>query len=101
MTDLPVDISLPTTPGEAGPDTLDTRQRSWIKRILPRTMFGRSLLLIVVPLILVQIISAWVFYARHWETVAHRFASDVAAEIAMLGESLKLAQTEAQTAQLM
>ena len=82
-------------------DTLEIRQRHWIKRMLPNTMFGRSLLLIVTPLILVQVISAWVFYARHWETVAHRFAGDVAAEIAMLGESIRLAQTEAQVTQLM
>jgi two-component system osmolarity sensor histidine kinase EnvZ len=82
-------------------DTLEIRQRHWIKRMLPNTMFGRSLLLIVMPLILVQVISAWVFYARHWETVAHRFAGDVAAEIAMLGESIRLAQTEAQVTQLM
>src|SRR5262245_40409547 len=77
------------------------RQRSWIKRMLPNTMFGRSLLLIVMPLILVQVISAWVFYARHWETVAHRFAADVAAEIALLGDGLQLADTDAQRTRLM
>jgi two-component system, OmpR family, osmolarity sensor histidine kinase EnvZ len=80
----------------ARPNGLEIRQRLWIKRMLPNTMFGRSLLLIVMPLILVQVISAWVFYARHWETVAHRFAGDVAAEIAMLGESLKLARSDSQ-----
>ncbi len=69
------------------PEDLNIRQRIWIKRVLPNTMFGRSLLLIIMPLVLVQLISAWVFYARHWETVAHRFAGDVAAEIAMLGQS--------------
>src|SRR5215469_18515590 len=83
------------------PDDLNVRQRKWIKRVLPKTMFGRSLLLIVMPLILVQVISAWVFYARHWETVSHRFAADVASEIAMLGESLKLVRTDTQRADLM
>src|SRR5215472_18061153 len=83
------------------PDDLNVRQRKWIKRVLPKTMFGRSLLLIVIPLILVQIISAWVFYARHWETVAHRFAADVATEIAMVAESLMLADTDEQAARLM
>lgn len=83
------------------PDDLDVRQRKWFKRLLPKTMFGRSLLLIVIPLILVQIISAWVFYARHWETVAHRFAADVATEIAMVAESLMLADTDEQRTRLM
>src|SRR5271154_810108 len=82
-------------------DPLEIRQRHWIKRMLPNTMFGRSLLLIVMPLILVQLISAWVFYTRHWETVAHRFASDVAAEIALLSESVKLATRDTQPTRLM
>lgn len=96
MTDLPL-----LDPPSAGLDNFEIRQRNWIKRMLPNTMFGRSLLLIVMPLILVQAISAWVFYARHWETVAHRFASDVAAEIALLSESVKLAPTDAQLNRLM
>ena len=93
------DFSFDVPPARLG--NLQVRQRSWIKRLLPTTMFGRSLLLIVMPLILVQVISAWVFYARHWETVAHRFAGDVAAEISMLGESLRFAPTEGQRALLM
>jgi len=95
MNDLPIDAA------PARLDDLEIRQRKWIKRVLPNTMFGRSLLLIVMPLVLVQVISAWVFYARHWETVAHRFAADVAAEITMLSESMTIAQTDTQLDQLM
>jgi two-component system, OmpR family, osmolarity sensor histidine kinase EnvZ len=95
MTDLPLD------PPSLRPASLEIRQRSWIKRLLPATMFGRSLLLIVMPLILVQAISAWVFYNRHWETVMHRFAADVAAHVAMLGETLKLTNSDAQAVHLM
>ena len=95
MTDLPLD------PSAIRPADLNLRQRNWIKRLLPNTMFGRSLLLIVMPLILVQAISAWIFYTRHWETVAHRFAADVAAEIYLVGEGIKLAESEAQLNRLM
>src|SRR5262249_34684066 len=95
MTDLPLE------PASLRPADLAVRQRHWIKRLLPNTMFGRSLLLIVMPLILVQAISAWVFYARHWETVAHRFAADVAAEISLLGQMVSLANSDAQAARLM
>ena len=94
MNDLPIALS-------ERPDDLNIRQRIWIKRVLPNTMFGRSLLLIIMPLVLVQLISAWVFYTRHWETVAHRFSSDVAAEIVMLGQSIRIAQTDEQIARLM
>ena len=68
---------------------VDIRQRSWIKRLLPRTMFGRSLLLIVMPLVLVQLIATWVFYARHWETVSRRLSSDVAGDIGLVIEAMR------------
>lgn len=68
---------------------LEIRPRSWIKRLLPRTMFGRSLLLIVMPLVLVQIIATWVFYARHWETVSYRFSSDVAGDIGLMIDAMQ------------
>jgi two-component system osmolarity sensor histidine kinase EnvZ len=51
---------------------------------LPQTTFGRSLLLIVIPLVLVQMIAAWIFYDRHWETVSYRLSADVAGDIAMV-----------------
>ena len=46
----------------------------FIKRLLPKTLLGRSLLIIVSPLILLQIFSAWIFFERHWDTVALRLA---------------------------
>jgi two-component system, OmpR family, osmolarity sensor histidine kinase EnvZ len=73
-------------PGQAMPgaaDRLEVRQRRWTKRLLPQTTFGRSLLLIVIPLVLVQMIAAWIFYDRHWETVSYRLSADVAGDIAM------------------
>lgn len=85
----------------AAPHDLDIRQRSRIKRLLPQTMFGRSLLLIVVPLILVQIIAIWVFYARHWETVSRRLASDVAGDIGLLIDAMKFTDNELELARLM
>jgi two-component system osmolarity sensor histidine kinase EnvZ len=86
---------------EALPTEIDIRQRSLIKRLLPQTMFGRSLLLIVVPLVLVQIISAWVFYARHWETVSRRLSADVAGDIGMLIESMRFADNEIELTRLL
>jgi two-component system osmolarity sensor histidine kinase EnvZ len=80
---------------------LEIRQRSWIKRLLPQTMFGRSLLLIVVPLVLVQIVATWVFYTRHWETVSRRLATDVAGDIGMLVEAMRFTDNELELARLM
>ncbi|HZT87993.1 MAG TPA: ATP-binding protein [Stellaceae bacterium] len=82
MRSSPIDPP-PAPPSEAAED-FDIRQRGWIKRLLPQTMFGRSLLLIVMPLVLVQIIATWVFYARHWETVSRRLSSAVAGDVALI-----------------
>jgi two-component system osmolarity sensor histidine kinase EnvZ len=50
--------------------------------VLPRSLLGRSLLIIVTPLILLQVVSAWAFYERHWDNVTKRLANSVAGEIA-------------------
>jgi len=55
-----------------------------VKRFLPRTLFGRSLLIIVTPLIVLQIVSTWIFYDRHWDTITKRLTTAVAGEIGVL-----------------
>ncbi len=58
------------------------RRPSLLKRMLPRTLLGRSLLIIVSPLVLLQVISTWVFYDRHYDTTTRRLAQGVAGDIA-------------------
>ncbi|MFQ6016794.1 MAG: ATP-binding protein [Kiloniellaceae bacterium] len=57
------------------------RRPSLVKRILPRTLLGRSLLIIVSPLVLLQVISTWVFYDRHYDTITKRLAQGLAGDI--------------------
>jgi two-component system osmolarity sensor histidine kinase EnvZ len=64
--------------------------RSFLKRALPRSLFGRSLLIIVMPLILLQVITTWIFYERHWETVARRLSSSVAGDIGLVIETMSV-----------
>ena len=72
------------------------RRQSWLKRLLPQSMFGRSLLLIVIPLVLVQIVAAIVFYARHWEAVSYRLSADVAGDIALVIDAMHKTSTPAE-----
>jgi two-component system osmolarity sensor histidine kinase EnvZ len=76
-------------------------RRGWIKRLLPRTLFGRAILILVMPLIIVQIVATWVFYDRLWETVLRRLAGSVAGEVAYTIEGLKLADTPAERDQFL
>jgi two-component system, OmpR family, osmolarity sensor histidine kinase EnvZ len=73
---------------EAALADLEIRQRGLMKRLLPQSMFGRSLLLIVMPLLLLEIIATWIFYDRHWEAVSYRLSTDVAGDIAMVIDAL-------------
>ncbi|MCC7166661.1 MAG: HAMP domain-containing protein [Rhodospirillales bacterium] len=61
----------------------------WMKRILPKGLLGRSLLIIVIPLVLVQIVAIVVFYERHWSTVTRRLAQNLAGDVATVIEFLK------------
>ncbi|HYH17254.1 MAG TPA: ATP-binding protein [Azospirillum sp.] len=60
-----------------------------LKRMLPRTLFGRSLVIIVTPVILAQAVATWIFYERHWDTMTNRLATAVSGEIAMIIDQLE------------
>ena len=64
------------------------RRRFGIKRFLPRTLFGRSLMIILTPVLLMQVTAAYYFYDRHWDTLTSRLAEGVVGEIAMVMEQL-------------
>ena len=46
--------------------------------MLPRGLFGRSLLIVLIPLLALQAVSAFVFYNRHWDDVGRRLALSLA-----------------------
>ena len=56
----------------------------WLKRILPRSLLGRSLLIIVTPLVLDHVVAALVFFESHWDKVTLRLARGLAGDIATL-----------------
>ena len=69
--------------------SLEPKPDSFIKRILPRSLLGRSLLIIVTPLILLQIVLTWVFFARHWDTVTRRLAITLGGDVATIVQYLE------------
>ena len=60
-----------------------------LKRFLPATLFGRSLLIIVLPVAIMQIAVTWVFFDAHWTTVNSRLSEGLAGDIAWAVESLR------------
>jgi len=53
-----------------------------LKAYLPKSMFGRSLLILVLPLILIEGVAAYVFLDSHWERVVKMLARNIAGEVA-------------------
>jgi two-component system osmolarity sensor histidine kinase EnvZ len=52
------------------------------RKILPRSLLGRSLLIILVPLVAVQAVALMLFYGSHLDLISRRLAGAVAGEIA-------------------
>jgi two-component system osmolarity sensor histidine kinase EnvZ len=79
-------------------DRFEIRRDPWVKRALPRTMFGRALLIVVMPLVLLQAIATWVFYDRHWAAVSWRLSAGVAGDVGLIVEMLKFLHSPADIA---
>jgi two-component system osmolarity sensor histidine kinase EnvZ len=66
---------------------------SWLaaalKRVMPRGLLGRSLLIMLVPLVVVQMVALQVFYGTHMSIVSRRLSAAVAGEIALALDGLE------------
>ena len=61
-------------------------RRSLNVAVVPRSLFWRSFLIVVVPLLVLQIVLTVIFYNRHWDTVTKWLARSVAGEVALLAD---------------
>ncbi len=49
--------------------------------LLPKGLYARSLLIVIVPMVLLQTAVAYVFMQRHWDLVTHRLSAAVARDV--------------------
>jgi len=56
----------------------------WLKSVMPKGLYARSLLIIIVPMVVLQSVVALLFLERHWELVTNYLSSAVTQEIATL-----------------
>jgi two-component system, OmpR family, osmolarity sensor histidine kinase EnvZ len=59
----------------------------FLKRRLPTSLWGRSLLIIVLPVLVMQVAVTWAFFDMHWQTVTARLSDGLAGDIAWAAES--------------
>jgi len=58
----------------------------WISQKMPKSLYARSLLIIITPMVILQSVIAFVFMERHWQTVTQRLSQAVTADIAAIVE---------------
>ena len=98
MSSSPIDRAQERLPLFASPPAaaLGDTHRRWFKRVLPRSLWGRSLLIIILPLVLTELVATWIFYERVWDTVERRLSSAVAGDIGFTLNALVAAKTQAE-----
>src|SRR4029077_19644705 len=56
----------------------------WLKGMMPTGLYGRALLIIITPMVVLQSVVAFVFMERHWNTVTRRLSAAVTQDISAL-----------------
>ena len=52
-----------------------------LAELLPKGLYARSLLIVILPMVLLQTAVAYVFMQRHWDLVTHRLSAAVARDV--------------------
>ena len=65
-----------------------------LRDIMPKSLFGRSLFIVGLPLIFLQIFLGYFFFERHWDDVGRRLVLAVAGEIALISEKIIIADND-------
>ena len=66
------------------------RPRVWTraaKRWLPATLFARSVLIIILPVVVMQAAVGWAFFESHWRTVTRQLSESLAGDVGWIAES--------------
>ena len=53
-----------------------------LNRILPKGLYSRALLIIIMPMVLLQTVVAYVFMERHWQAVTSRLSASLSQDVA-------------------
>ncbi|GAB1582580.1 ATP-binding protein [Phyllobacterium phragmitis] len=64
--------------------SLWTQFARWLARKMPKRLYARSLIIVIVPMVLLQSVIAFVFMERHWQMVTERLSTAVVRDIAAI-----------------
>lgn len=72
----------------------------WLNSVMPKGLFARAVLIIILPMVILQSVIAFVFMERHWNVVTQRLSAGVVADIAALADIYKTYPQDADQSQL-
>jgi two-component system osmolarity sensor histidine kinase EnvZ len=58
------------------------------KKFIPQSLYGRFLLIIVLPILIIQLVSIYVFYYTHLDVISKHMARNVITEMAFIKKSV-------------
>ena len=64
-----------------------------LKNYIPSGLYSRSLMIIIIPIVLIQIVAGYVFLERHWNTVTKRLSHAVISDLSLLVD-LRMGDTQ-------
>lgn len=59
-----------------------------LKKLVPRTLFGRFVVILLTPLVLVQCVLGYIFFDRHTETILRQISTNLAGEVSLTSQLL-------------
>lgn len=62
------------------------RMARWLNSVMPKGLYARALIIMIVPMVVLQSVVAYVFLERHWNLVTQRLSAGVVSDIAALIE---------------
>jgi len=65
----------------------------WLKRYMPRGLYGRAALILLLPIITIQVVVSVVFIQRHFEDVTRQMTRTLALDLQMLQGEINAAET--------
>lgn len=63
----------------------------WLKRVMPRGLYGRAALILFLPVVVVTVVVTVMFLQRHFEDVTRQMTSGMSREIALVGDRIDAA----------
>ncbi len=68
-----------------------------LRDFMPQSLLGRSILILVLPVLILQVFTIYMFFDRHFSRITNRLAISVAGEVAMIADVMDHTQNPDQT----